>query len=142
MASTLTTPKAGRRQKRLRRTKTFAAAATPAAAVARPSVTRERVELTTLAHPCYRLRGPLTVEAQRGAGGEYLVSHRALPSYGAGRTLSRALADFRSALVERYEELDASENTLSQDLRSQLADLRAIVTVGTSPSRSKPGRGA
>ena len=85
------------------------------------------VWLATLADPDYRLLSPFLLEVEQSRTGELVVSNSLLRNYGVGRTLEEAIADYQSMLLDLYEELEASEATLSHHLREQLNHLRGML---------------
>ena len=68
----------------------------------------------------------MILHVETGSGGETIVSHPRLHAYGVGDTPEEAVADFSSMLRDLFEELVASEPTLSRRLRQQLNYLRRI----------------
>ena len=62
------------------------------------------------------------------ADDRYLVADDLVPLYGVGVTAREAMADYRSVVVEYYEDLEASAAELTNPLREQLDLLRRIFT--------------
>lgn len=72
----------------------------------------------------------LTVEVDEA--GLLVVFEPQLNVYGVGNSLEEAISDFTSMLRDLWQELEASEATLSSHLRAQLAHLRTLLAVSES----------
>ncbi len=74
----------------------------------------------------YRLVEPLMVHIEPEV--DYFLAWESSSSvYGVGRTTNEALADFESMLIERFDLLSASSETLSSAMAEQLRYLRRVI---------------
>ncbi|HEX9924991.1 MAG TPA: hypothetical protein VGD99_20210 [Anaerolineae bacterium] len=74
--------------------------------------------------------GKMTLEIETDENGDIIIWEPTLNVYGVGHTIEAAIAEFSSMMMDLHEELDASEDTLSQPLRLQLGRLRTILAPG------------
>lgn len=56
----------------------------------------------------------------------FLVSDEQIPLYGTGKTLNGAMDDYRSAVIEYYEDLEKDADELNAQLKHQLDILRQV----------------
>ncbi|HNS45183.1 MAG TPA: hypothetical protein PKH37_08155 [Alphaproteobacteria bacterium] len=80
--------------------------------------------------PDWILRYPLSLTIVPYDLGGYLVSDERVCVYGMGETKSEALDEYKSMLVDLFEELRSSEKVLSPRLLEQLKHLRSIIKRG------------
>jgi hypothetical protein len=76
----------------------------------------------------WRLVRPISLDIKIGEAAEYIVSYPHFETYGVGDTLQEAVADFSSMLIDLYEELSDSEETLSTYLKDLLERLRLALS--------------
>ncbi|MBI4532017.1 MAG: hypothetical protein HY709_10920, partial [Candidatus Latescibacteria bacterium] len=60
------------------------------------------------------------------SGDSYIVADDVIPLYGMGTTPVEAMEDYRSVMVEYYEDLEADATELAEPLKNQLEILRRI----------------
>jgi hypothetical protein len=90
-----------------------------------------RVLLRGPVGPHVRLSEPLLLTIQTDVvptGIEVIAFEPYIHAYGVGATIEEALAEYKSMLLDLYEELQASEEILSTSLREQLKYLRSHLT--------------
>ncbi len=86
------------------------------------------VFLTNLSSRKYRLLSPLKLSIDESPS-RVLVSNRETGAYGVGRTREAAVKDFRSVLIEMYEELSDPEHQLSDALSEKLSRLQTLISL-------------
>jgi hypothetical protein len=71
----------------------------------------------------------LVLSVEVDEAGMLVVFEPRLNIYGVGSSLEEAVADFTSMMRDLWTELEASEATLSNHLRAQLAHLRTLLAI-------------